>query len=75
MKDLKGYNRKYIPKACPNCGRWLRKEQYSLGFNTLTGEEEFGTVIFCPKRFGLKAFTHYSISFDNEGDEIVDRYL
>lgn len=75
ITELKGYNRKYIPIACPNCGRRLKKEQYSLGFDTQTGDEIFGTVLFCPKVFGIKSFTHYSISFDENGDEIADRYL
>ena len=61
-----------VPKYCPNCGRLLSTFDYYLGFDKQTGEEKIGLVLYCPK-YG-KWFSHYTVSFDEEGHEIVEYY-
>ena len=72
---LKRYGYKEVPKYCHVCGRVLRTYPILNGYDSLTGERRFGTVLLCPLPAILKMFAlHTKIEFDYNGNEVMHIY-
>ena len=77
-KELKMYawGNKHFPKHCFKCGRAFILKEYHAGFDSKDGKAIYHTLMYCPA-FSASIFpklSHLSYRFDEDGDEIIERY-
>lgn len=73
MKELKMYNGGKVPQFCYRCGRQLEFKRKFSNYNSVTGEEEYHYLKYCPVIMP-ELRGHQVEEFDNDGNETIHFY-
>jgi hypothetical protein len=75
--ELKMYASRFLPTYCDTHGVKLTTKEYHGGYSRETGKPVYHTLLYCPA-YSASMFpklSHLQYRFDEDGDEIIIRYI